>query len=621
MASNVVSIAVQANSEQLTKAFDKGGSSADRFKAKMQLVAKAVVAALAFKAAQAVTDFVGDSIEAFSDLNESLNAVEVTFGDAAEGIKDLGEGAAQNLGLSNSEFNNFAVQMSAFAEEIAGDGGDVVGVIDDLSTRVSDFASVMNLDVADAATKFQAGLAGETEPLRKFGIDVSAAKTEMFALSEGIIEAGEEMTEGQKIQARFGTIMEQTSEVQGDFANTAEDYANAQRIANAEMENAEARAGEALVPFAQMTTQLKELGAKTIGLLSTEILGLTGSLSGVDEAIQRFEINMGKSADSAEAALTIAKDYDGSIKDLITRLDLGRDELEKIRDADEDFLLSMGFTEDQVDDLAGAVGLELASGLSDAEQAARNSFSGIEKFKEGQEDAETATEDTTDSIQDQIDKLRAMSDPFFGALQAVDDLEQAQQDYNTAVEEGDLEGQEDAIRDIAEANINLKEKYQELKDQGIDPASDAGKNAFRDMGLTEAQIETILGQFQELEDNAPTIPVRVKIPDIESRSTAGGNLRWEKGKTNTFQRGGIVTDPLMGLIGEGGDDEAVIPLNSQGIKILGAALREAMGPLVEDTKKTSQPAPLQGATFVLQGTPESLVHDLGRTVGLEVRWA
>lgn len=202
----------------------------------------------------AAVDFFKGAIESASTLSESQNAIKVTFGEASGAIAKLGEDSATRLGLSTSAFNGIATQFSAFATTIAGSGGDVAKVVDELSTRGADFASVMNLDVNEALGLFQSGLAGETEPLRKYGIDMSAAAVEAYALANGIFNGTGEMTEAQKVQARYGALMAQTSKVQGDFANTADGLANSQRIANAEIENGKARLGEALLPIMAAVT-------------------------------------------------------------------------------------------------------------------------------------------------------------------------------------------------------------------------------------------------------------------------------------------------------------------------------------------------------------------------------
>jgi hypothetical protein len=197
-----------------------------------------------------VVNVLKDSVTAASNLGESLNAVNVAYGKNAKNILALGQNAATSIGLSTSEFNSLAVGFSSFTEKIAGDGGDVVGTFKKLSERGADFASVFNLSggVNEALEKFRSGLAGETEPLRKYGIDMSAAAVETFALSTGLIKSKKQLTENVKIQARYGLLMEQTSKTQGDFANTSDSLANRQRIVGATIEDLKAKFGNLLLP-------------------------------------------------------------------------------------------------------------------------------------------------------------------------------------------------------------------------------------------------------------------------------------------------------------------------------------------------------------------------------------
>lgn len=199
-------------------------------------------------AAVGITNFIKESVTAASSFAESANAINVAFGKAAPEIAALGEDAATRLGLSSRAFNEIATRFSGFAGTIAGESGSVAGVIDDLSTRGADFASVFNIDVNDALTLFQSGLAGESEPLRKYGLDLSAASVEAFALANGIVQQGEKMTEQQKVQARYGSLMEQTSKVQGDFTNTSDGLANQQRILAAQLEESQKKLGNQLLP-------------------------------------------------------------------------------------------------------------------------------------------------------------------------------------------------------------------------------------------------------------------------------------------------------------------------------------------------------------------------------------
>lgn len=245
-------------------------------------------------AAAGIGKFFTQSVSQASDLNESLNAVNVSFGANAAGIKKLGEEAATSLGLSTQQFNQLAVGFTAFTEKIAGPGGDVVKVMDDLTTRGADFASVMNLDVNEAMGLFRAGLAGETEPLRRYGIDVSEASVKAYAYANGIAATGTELTEQQKIQARYGSIMEQTNKMAGDFANTSDGLANAQRILKAEFANVQAEVGSALLPALQalipaLTPIVQQLGpilVKVMEALAPVITMVANNLEPLFDAIE-----------------------------------------------------------------------------------------------------------------------------------------------------------------------------------------------------------------------------------------------------------------------------------------------------------------------------------------------
>ncbi len=216
-------------------------------------------------------DFLRESTVAASDLNESLNAINVAFGPASSAIQSLGAGAAQRLGLSNLEFNQFATQFSAFASTIRGE--DVPGFIDELTTRGSDFASVFNIEVAESLRLFQSGLAGETEPLRRYGIDLSAATVEAYAYASGIGQAGTELTEAQKQQARYGSLLQQTSKTAGDFSNTSGELANQQRILAAEWANAQARLGTSLLPS---LTQLANVANDSLVPVLNDVIDKVG---------------------------------------------------------------------------------------------------------------------------------------------------------------------------------------------------------------------------------------------------------------------------------------------------------------------------------------------------------
>lgn len=228
----------------------------------------------------AITDGFTSLVSEASNLNEANNALNVTYADTAAQLLAIRENSAELFGLSKLDFSNAAVQMSGFANTIGGTGG-AASAFEDIVGRATDFASVMNLEVSDALALFQSGLAGETEPLRRYGIDLSAAAVEAYALANGIGDGTGTLTEAEKVQARYGLLLAETAKTQGDFANTSDQNANAQRILNAKWDDAKASLGTALLPVALRFTEF----------LSSTIPYVERFAGWLNDVSQKFEAN------------------------------------------------------------------------------------------------------------------------------------------------------------------------------------------------------------------------------------------------------------------------------------------------------------------------------------------
>ena len=217
------------------------------------------VAGLAFGANEVIKG-VQASITAANDYAESLNAVNVAAGESADEIIALGEAGVDKLGLSKLAVNELGVSFSGFVDQMSAGGMDVDGVYEDLITRAVDFGSVMNISGEDAAKKFSSALAGSSEVLMQYGIDISAAAVEQYAWSNGITEAGKKLTNQQKVVARYGLLMQKTSGYAGDFANTSDGLAGQQKKLQAAMENAAIALGDELLPvMTELTTVLADM--------------------------------------------------------------------------------------------------------------------------------------------------------------------------------------------------------------------------------------------------------------------------------------------------------------------------------------------------------------------------
>ena len=183
-----------------------------------------------------------------SDLEESINKVSVVFGDNSQAVLDWSKTAAEALGATRQQaleaagtFGNLFTSMG-MGQDISAD------MSQDLVQLAADLGSFNNITVDVALEKLRSGLVGEVEPLRTLGVNINQAAVEAKALEMGLIQSGEEMTDQQKIQARYALILEQTANAQGDFARTSDGLANQQKILKARFEDIKATIGKALIP-------------------------------------------------------------------------------------------------------------------------------------------------------------------------------------------------------------------------------------------------------------------------------------------------------------------------------------------------------------------------------------
>lgn len=259
MAGNTIRVGVQATgvkqaSSELDKLKDsvtKGWSGNQIGKGLVQGLGMAggLGAARVFSGAiSKVGDVLGDSIQAASDLNETISKSQVVFGDAAAEVKKFGEGAALSMGMSENAAITAAASIGNLLLSTGTAKEKIAPMSEGLVQLAADLASFNNISMEDALAKLQSGIVGQERPLRELGVAISAASVKAKAAQMGFHAVNGEFTEGEKVQARYALIFEQTSTAQGDFARTSDQLANSQRIVNAELEDASAKIGTQLTP-------------------------------------------------------------------------------------------------------------------------------------------------------------------------------------------------------------------------------------------------------------------------------------------------------------------------------------------------------------------------------------
>lgn len=183
-----------------------------------------------------------------SDLNESMNAVNVVFRESATAIFKFGETASNTVGLSQAQFQQMSTVLGSALRNAGFSQDEMAEKTISLTKRASDMASVFNTDVSDALAAIQAALRGEVDPIERYGVGLNAAAVEAEAAALGFKKVEGELTQQGKAAARLSLIIKQTDQVQGDFVNTSDQFANSLRTLKADLADSAAKIGTAFLP-------------------------------------------------------------------------------------------------------------------------------------------------------------------------------------------------------------------------------------------------------------------------------------------------------------------------------------------------------------------------------------
>lgn len=226
------------------------------------------------------------AIQSASDLAEATSATEQIFGDAAEAVLKFADGAAEAFGQSKQSALEGAQVFGTFGKAAGLAGDDLSQFTTGLLELSSDIASFRNASPEEVIEAIGAGLRGESEPLRRFGVLLDDATLKAEAMALGIYSGNKPLTQQQKILAAEAAIYKQTGDAQGDFARTSDGLANSTRILQARMSNIVATLGERLLPVAlTVSSFFLEKVIPTIESLATTFSeeGLLGVLGKVWE--------------------------------------------------------------------------------------------------------------------------------------------------------------------------------------------------------------------------------------------------------------------------------------------------------------------------------------------------
>ncbi|MFR1762193.1 phage tail tape measure protein, partial [Frisingicoccus sp.] len=187
-------------------------------------------------------------INAASDYEENLNKIDVAFANSADVVKEWGNNATKQFGLSKNQaleatalFGDMATSMGLSHEEAADMSMSLAGLAGDL-------ASFKNIGVDQAMTALNGVFTGETESLKTLGVVMTDTNLNAYALEKGMGKTTDQMSQAEKVQLRYAYIMDMTKNAQGDYARTSDGTANSLRTFQGAVDNLNIALGQHLLP-------------------------------------------------------------------------------------------------------------------------------------------------------------------------------------------------------------------------------------------------------------------------------------------------------------------------------------------------------------------------------------
>ncbi len=209
-----------------------------------------------------------NAIDISSALTEVQNVVDVTFGDMSKKVNEFAQDSIRQFGMSELTLKQTASRFQAMGTAMGIDSSLIkkaneflnkqtdgyIGLSDsmadvslNLTKLTADMASLYDVDQDVVSQDLAAIFTGQTRPLRDYGLDLTQATLKEWAMKQGLDSDIASMSQAEKTMLRYRYVLANTQTAQGDFARTADSWANQIRILKQSFEQLGSVIGGALI--------------------------------------------------------------------------------------------------------------------------------------------------------------------------------------------------------------------------------------------------------------------------------------------------------------------------------------------------------------------------------------
>ena len=200
-------------------------------------------------------------IDKAASMEEALSKNQLLLGESSKAVEAFAETSLESFGVTNLAALQATGVFANLGKAMKLSEADSASMATTLTGLAGDLSSLHDVSVEEALTALRAGLIGEAEPLRKFGIFLDAATLKTKALQMGLIKNTKEaLTPGIKSQAAYAFILQESTAAMGDFTRTADSATNVSKQLAGQWEELQIVIGTALLPsFTALVTHLVDV--------------------------------------------------------------------------------------------------------------------------------------------------------------------------------------------------------------------------------------------------------------------------------------------------------------------------------------------------------------------------
>ena len=319
----LLEIKIKGNSSSLNDEVDKAEKKLKDFENTSvsigESVKKIFAAVSIAKITQEVGGLVSQGMQLASSLTEVENVVEQSFGEMSYMVESFAQTSVQQFGLSELSAKQTSSTYMAMASGLGMVKQESANMSIELTKLSADMASFYNVEQSIAANALRSIFTGETEALKQYGVVMTQANLQQFALSQGIQKNVSDLTQAEQVSLRYNFVLQSLNMVQGDFARTADSFSNQTRVLkenwNSLLGVLGEKAIEALTPTLQKLTGLTTWAVENSNVISAGIDTITNSAISLGVGFGALKLG--------PVFLSISSGVLNTVQDFITLKNLG----------------------------------------------------------------------------------------------------------------------------------------------------------------------------------------------------------------------------------------------------------------------------------------------------------